>query len=236
VLATIRGIMSWYQTRDEDYTSPIVRGMKRNKAKPRARKLNDTEIRQLWQAADGTFGAMLKVLLSTAQRREKVSTMRWTDLVHGDTWDIATEKREKGNAGALKLPQMVLDIINAQPRIAGNPFVFAGRGKTAFNSFHQRKVELDDKLPDLPHWTLHDLRRTACSLMSRAGVSKEHAERTLGHAIPGVEGVYDRYDYGPEKADALKRLAHLIDTIINPPPDNVRWMVGRGQSAAAAEA
>ena len=84
VLATVRGIMSWHQTRDEHYTSPIVRGMKRNKAaKARKRILNDTELRQLWQAAEGTFGALVKVLLLTSQRREKASTMRWTDLVDG---------------------------------------------------------------------------------------------------------------------------------------------------------
>jgi integrase len=160
--------MTWHQTRDENYTSPIVRGMKRNRAKPRARIFNDNELRQLWQAADGSFGALLKILLLTAQRREKVVTMRWSDLVKG-TWEIAPAEREKGNAGALKLPQMALDIIKAQPRIAGNPFVFAGRGKTAFNSFSQRKEKLDSKLSDMPHWTLHDLRRTARSLMARAG-------------------------------------------------------------------
>ena len=39
----------------------------------------------------------------------------------------------------------------------------------------------------------------------------------LGHAIPGVEGVYDRHAYGDEKAEALEKLAKLIDQIINPP-------------------
>jgi integrase len=228
VLATVRGIMSWHQTRDEHYISPIVRGMKRNKAaKARKRILNDTELRQLWQAADGTFGALLKILLLTSQRREKASTMRWTDLVDG-VWEIATEEREKGNAGALKLPQLALDIIAAQPHIAGNPYVFPGRGKGPFNSFSQRKEDLDTKLPDLPPWTLHDLRRTARSLMSRAGISSDHAERVLGHAIEGVEGVYDRLAYFNEKADALNKLAHLIETIINPPEGNVVSILGRG--------
>ena len=115
-----------------------------------------------------------------------------------------------------------------QPRIAGNPFVFAGRGKGPFNSFSQRKEELEAKLPDLPPWTLHDLRRTARSLMSRAGVRPDIAERTLGHVVKGVEGVYDRHDYTPERADTLERLAHLIETIINPPDGNVVSILGRG--------
>ena len=51
-------------------------------------------------------------------------------------------------------------------------------------------------LPEVPPWRLHDLRRTARSLMSRAGVRPDIAERVLGHAIVGVEGVYDRHSYG----------------------------------------
>jgi hypothetical protein len=70
-------------------------------------------------------------------------------------------------------------------------------------------------------WVLHDLRRTARSLMSRAGVLPHVSERVLGHAIPGVEGVYDRHSYDTEKAHALLQLAALVETIINPPSGNV---------------
>jgi hypothetical protein len=37
----------------------------------------------------------------------------------------------------------------------------------------------------------------------------------LGHAIEGVEGVYDQYEYFAEKSDALKKLGALIDKILN---------------------
>jgi hypothetical protein len=46
--------------------------------------------------------------------------MRWDDVVDG-VWTIRAEEREKGTRGALKLPQAALDIIAAQPHIAGNP-------------------------------------------------------------------------------------------------------------------
>ena len=61
---------------------------------------------------------------------------------------------------------------------------------------------------------LHDLRRTARSLMSRAGVDTDHAERCLGHVISGVRGVYDRHEYLAEKSQAFEALAALIDNII----------------------
>jgi hypothetical protein len=47
-------------------------------------------------------------------------------------------------------------------------------------------------------------------------VRPDVAERVMGHAIAGVEGVYDRHAYRDEKADALRRLAGLIDGIIRP--------------------
>jgi hypothetical protein len=51
-------------------------------------------------------------------------------------------------------------------------------------------------------------------MMARAGVRPDISERVLAHAIPGVEGVYDRYEYLAEKRDALERLAALIWGIV----------------------
>jgi integrase len=226
VLAIIRKCMNWYATRNDDYSSPIVPGMKRNGGDHRrTRVLADDEIRALWKACDNdnvmisTYGAVLKVLLLTGQREAKVATMKWDDLIDGE-WRIASEAREKSNAGTLKLPQVVLDIIAAQPRVAGNPHVFFGRGSGPFDAFSYRKQDLDAKLKIAP-WVIHDLRRTAKTLMARAGVRPDISERVLGHTIRGVEGVYDQHDYSGEKADALARLAALVATITNPSPANV---------------
>jgi integrase len=46
----------------------------------------------------------------------------------------------------------------------------------------------------MPAWTMHDLRRTARSLLARAGVGDQVAERVLGHAIAGVQDVYNRHN------------------------------------------
>ncbi len=235
VLAIIRGIMNWHQSCNEDYVSPIVKGMKRNKPKARDRILDDDEIRALWKAAvdAGTFGAIVKILLLTAQRREKIATMRWEEISNG-VWTIASEEREKGNAGKIALPQIALDVIQAQPRIDKNPHVFASGSKKCFNSWSQRKQELDEKLSDMAPWVIHDLRRTARSLMSRADVRPDIAERVLGHAIPGVEGVYDRHRYDEQKADALNRLAALIETIVDPPKANVVALQRRRRGVKAS--
>jgi integrase len=64
-------------------------------------------------------------------------------------------------------------------------------------------------------WRLH-LRRTARSLLSRAGVNPDIAERCLGHAIGGVRGVYDRHSYENEMRRAFEALANQIERIVHP--------------------
>ena len=217
--------MNWYAARNDDYNPPIVRGMRRQSphAQARGRVLADDEIRAIWQAVEsnGTFGGIIRLCLLTAQRSRKVATMRWADISDAGEWTIPKEAREKDSAGSLLLPPAALEIIKAQPRFGENPFVFAGRGDGPFNGFSKAKQRFDARLSDVAPWVLHDLRRTARSLLSRAGVSDHHAERVMGHAIAGVAGVYDRHAYRDEKAEALRRLAALIDGIVHPSRANV---------------
>ena len=231
VLAILSKLMSWHQARVGTYTSPIVRGMKRDRrtSAQRARKriLNDDEIRQVWRACGdlGAFGGLVKLALLTGQRRQKLATMKWEDIKDG-VWIIETLPREKGNGGVLRLPAVAMEIINAQHMVQDNPYVFAGsrRGRHSrnsmpahFNSWSERKADLDNKLaPDIETWTIHDLRRTSRSLLSRAGIRPDIAERVIGHAILGVEAVYDRHRYEAEKANALSALACLIQGILHP--------------------
>ncbi|MCH2240060.1 MAG: integrase family protein [Blastomonas sp.] len=222
-LAALSKLFSWYQARDDDYVSPVVRGMRRTNAKDRARSriLSDDEIRVMWTTAEckGAFGAFLKLLLLTAQRRAKVAAMKWADVEDG-VWTLPTEDREKGNPGALKLPALALEVMQGISPVKDNPFVFAGRGKVAMAMSDKLKKDFDEAA-GLADWTLHDLRRTARSLMSRAGVRPDHSERVLGHVIAGVEGVYDRHSYSKEKGEALEALAGLVALILDPPADNV---------------
>ena len=232
-LAVIRRMMAKHAVRSNTYTSVIVEGMAHiedPRERARDRKLDDREIRLMFAACDGlgTFGNLCKALLFTAQRRTKVATMRFDDIVDG-VWTIPKEKREKGNAQRLKLPKPVLDIIAAQAELKINDYVFPasrvgrrdgpGEHFGAYSAFGKGKKDLDKAMPPIPHWTLHDIRRTSRSLMSRAGIRPDIAERVLGHVIGGVEGVYDRHDYDAERENALVALANLIETIVNPPPE-----------------
>ena len=149
--------------------------------------------------------------------------MKWGDVdFETGIWGIETEPGEKGNPGSIRLPQVALDIIAAQPALVGNPYVFAtGRSRKKkhghFHASSKRKEALDAKLPkDMANWTIHDLRRTARSLMARIGILDQVGERVLGHKQGGVLGIYNRHHYQNEVADALALLAGEIDRILKP--------------------
>ena len=101
------------------------------------------------------------------------------------------------------------------PVLAGD-YVFSASGQYPISDFAFRKAAFD-KLCGVTGWTIHDLRRTGRTLLSRAGISADIAERCLGHALVGERATYDRYEYADEKRHAFEALAALIERIVHPP-------------------
>jgi integrase len=223
-LATVRRVMTWHVSREDDFVSPIVRGMARTSATARARRrvLTDDEVRAIWNTAEampGPYGALVQFLLLTAARREETAQMRRSEL-SGSTWTIPPNRYKTNIEHVVPLSAAALAIINRLPRLGNGDLVFTVSGRFPISSFAHRKTAFD-KACGVTGWVLHDLRRTARSLMSRAGINADIAERCLGHIIGGVRGVYDRHAYRDEKAHAFEALAAQIERIVNPPADNV---------------
>ena len=219
-----------------DFNSPIVVGMARTKPTERVRQrvLSDEEIRDLWAALSlmrgpTPFPGMVRVLLLSGQRRDEVAGMRWEEI-HGDVWAVPPVRYKTGREHVVPLTPELKAIIGTKPNGAG-PYVFTTtKGKRPFSGYGKAKDALDTAIAELrkkekrdlmPAWVLHDLRRTARTLMSRAGVDPNVAEMVLGHVIPGVRGVYDRHSYLVEKRNALERLASLVNGILVPPSASV---------------
>jgi integrase len=98
--------------------------------------------------------------------------------------------------------------------------VFTADGRRPISGFARYKADFD-KACGVTGWVIHDLRRTGRTLLSRAGVDADIAERVLAHTIGGIRGVYDRHEFAAEKRTALESLASLIERILNPPQGNV---------------
>jgi integrase len=218
VLAYLRRIFNWHASRADDYRSPITRGMKRlNGNQARSRILTDDEIRKVWAATGemkNAFGPLVRFLLLSAARRNEGRYMRRSELDNG-IWTIPGSRYKTGIDFALPLSGAAQSIVEALPAINDSDLVFTNDGVRASGGFTKFKRRLD-KESGTSGWTLHDLRRTARSLMSRAGVSADVAEMCLGHVLPGVRGVYDRHPYLDEKRRAFEALAALIERILDP--------------------
>lgn len=232
--AYFRKALSWYSERDDDFNlnAAFVRVRPRASPKERARTriLSDEEIRVVWAmlGKTGTFGAIVKTLLLTAQRRDEVAHMSRHEIGQDGIWEIPSWRYKTKKPNFVPLSKSALSLIQAQPQMKDCDYVFPSRVGTPFSGFAKTKAALDKDIiraraasAPLPNWTLHDLRRTAKTLMVRAGVRPDVSERVLGHVIGGVEGTYDRHSYADEKRDALEKLAAMIERILSPLPANV---------------
>jgi integrase len=230
-LAIIRRIMNWHATRSDDFRTPIVRGMARADAKARARKrtLTDAELRAVWQAAEageGPFERLVQFLLLTAARRNEAAYMRRGELSGAD-WTLPAARNKTRVDLIRPLSAATQAVLAKVPSLAGCDFVFSTDGRSAINGFSHFKKRFDEQC-GVTGWTLHDLRRTARSLMSRAGVNADHAERCLGHVIGGVRETYDRHEFHAEKRRAYEALAAQIDRILNSEDNVISIDQGRG--------
>jgi len=218
-LALIRRIMNWYATRADNFAPPVVKGMARTKTKERARSriLTDNEIRAIWNSKEiGAFPALVRFLLLTGARRAEAANMRWEEI-DGDSWTLPGSRNKTRLDLTRPLSATALAVIEEQR--SDCPFVFS-KGRKAISTFSRDKVTFDAAV-GVSNWRVHDLRRTARSLLSRAGIAADIGERCLGHVLPGVRGTYDRHSYLPEMNKAYDALAALIKRIANPPKGNV---------------
>jgi integrase len=246
-LAYFRKACNWYALRDDQFSSPIVPGMARNDSETRERVLDDDEIRDLWAALEivqdvpACYPRFVKSILLCATRRNEAAQMHSTEI-DGDIWVIPGERykrlpKHRACDHVIPLTAAARELLGEKPTAKRNSwFIFSTTdGEKPFSGFSKSKRELDKAiekirkqkgLEAMPAFRLHDLRRTARTLMSRAGVPADHAERCLGHIIGGVRGVYDRHEYLEEKKKAFEALETLVTQILNPVP-NVTQLADR---------
>ena len=220
-LSDISCVLKFHAKRSDDYVLPLVPGMNRTSKTERARDrvLTDDEIRKVWS----TGNRYAQFLLLTAARRDEAASMQWKEL-DGNNWTLPAIRNKVKRDFIRPLSTAAMAVL--PPRGHDDEYVFGLAPDTPLVAFSRIKKQLNAKC-GVTGWTFHDLRRTARSLMSRAGVNADHAERCLGHVIGGVRGTYDRHEYHGEKAHALEALAHQINLIVDPPKANVRQLKRR---------
>lgn len=161
----------------------------------------------------------LKLLLALAVRKCELIEARWSEIdLDAAVWYLPASRTKTGLKINIPLSENVIAWFKELKRLSlGSEWVLPARKMQ--NNLHVSESTLSVALAKvkhgLEHFTVHDLRRTAKSLLASLGVKPHISERCLNHKIKGIEGIYDGYDYFEERKEALKALSDLLVSLEN---------------------
>jgi integrase len=209
----------------------------------RNRWLDDDEIRLLWAACRRIgypFGPIVQILLLTGQRENEVAGMSRLELdrPHTGQWTIRRRTKTTEEGHIVPLSELAREIIGSLPQIAGAGLLFTLNGQTPVSGFSSAKKRIDRLMLEqrrqqlvaaggdssnaaIEHWTFHDLRRTATTIMAQLGHDPHVVDKVLNHAgsrggsgprgtIRGMMAVYNVYEYLPQRTAALEDLGQYV--------------------------
>jgi integrase len=213
------------------------------KERSRERALSQTEITQLFNSMTTNitrFGRenelAVKLLLTLGCRKMELFAAKWAefDLSTGH-WRIPVDRVKTGESRELPLPRKATDWLNElKVRAFNSEYVFPAR-RTSKRFAHVSPDTtwraLSTLEHGLPHFTIHDLRRTSRTLMSELGVPFDIAEKILGHKLPGLAAIYDRGRSIDQQKIALEKVAQRLVSLEEGPSDsNILAITGKRNS------
>jgi integrase len=231
-LSAIKRTFKWAQEENIVAVNPIADLPAPYPEASRERWLSDAEIRAFWWACDELgypYGPIYQLLLLTAARLREVAKLPKRELdTDARLWTLPAARTKSGRTFLVYLNDSMMDIINRLSRFADTEFVFIGAEGAVVSGFSKAKAKLDELMlarlkreghisdhGEPERWRIHDLRHTARTNFSRVGIDDNIAERLLNHAVPGIRGVYNHWQFFEEKKDALERWCNLVQKIID---------------------
>jgi integrase len=222
--AALSAMFNWAIREGYDIPGNPVFGSNRPaEPKSRERVLTDGELADIWRACgDDDYGRIIKLLALTGQRRDEVGSMCWAEIdSDAKLWTIPGARTKNHREHTVPLSDAALALVEALPARNDRDHVF-GNGKGGYSGWSKAKVALDQRIAKarkkpLPAWRLHDLRRTASTVMAdRLGVQPWINEAVLNHISgyrAGVAGTYNRATYASEMRDAVTKWAQHVEAI-----------------------
>lgn len=210
--ANIKAMFKWFRRQGRSFTGlkvdPAVDVYVLAPTGERDRTFSLRELRIFLRALadcdDFTRRLMLLLLLS-GQRYDnalKAKTGHWCHDT--DAWEI--ERTKNGDPNVVPLAAWGRSLFRGDdafvfpsPRIANAPRATNSGSISMLVRAKMNRIAGED----LSHWVPHDLRRVVSSNMARLGVAEKVVESVLAHRPTGVKRIYNRWQYLPQKKDAL---------------------------------
>lgn len=226
----IRGVLKrmfdFAQTCGLTTTNPVLALPMRHvhRAKSRDRTLSPDEIRAFLKAAFESnirrqFKIGLHLILLTMVRKSELLQARWEHVdVEQCEWQIPAEHSKTGKAHIVFLSRQAVALFNELRALAGgSELVLPGRGSLTKTFAHNAiNTALKTALAGqpIPAFTIHDLRRTASTLLHENGWPSDVVEKALNHTIGGVRGVYNRAEYSTQRQEMLQYWADYVEQLM----------------------
>jgi integrase len=212
VRASLSAFFSWCISEGLCEANPVS-GTGKADEKTRERILAPKEIAKIWSALRGSYGDVVRLLLLTGQRREEIGGLMWSEVdFESKLLRLGAARTKNKREHLLPLSAPALAILRRRAIEGNGSTDNDGRVLSGFN-WAKSKAKLDRVLR-LPHWTLHDLRRSAATLMAdQLGILPHIVEAILNHVSghkAGVAGIYNRAKYLDEMRAALDRWGQWV--------------------------
>ena len=216
-LAVTSKLCSWCEDigHRPDHSNPC-RGVKKFRSLKQERFLSLDELRKLGDVldrveADGSAGLFailaLRLLVLTGARLSEILTLQWA---HVDiTRSLVFLPDSKTGKKPLRLSAPSIALLEAAPRVAGNPYVIVGHiGMSHLVNIHKPWYRIR-AMAGLDGVRIHDLRHTFASLAAASGASLPMIGKLLGHTQPQTTA---RYAHLAE--DPIHQLNNQIGNVI----------------------
>lgn len=211
--------------------------------KPRERALTPGEIQTFFFVLDtvGTLPTLklgIKLVLLTMCRKGELLQATWKEVdFEAATWTVPAERMKARRPHVVYLSKQALDLLVGLKTCAGSsPYLLPGRYETdkpmsdaTLNRVITAVVEKAQKEGlELPHFCVHDLRRTASTLLHEAGFNTDWIEKCLAHEQRGVRAVYNKAEYAAQRREMLQNWADMVDKWVAGGAKSVPLRAGRG--------
>src|ERR1019366_1268530 len=163
------------------------------------------------------YALSFHLILITLVRKSELVLAKW-DEVNLETaeWQIPAANTKMGKPRVVYLSTEAIGLFTELRTLAcGSDYVLPGRnkpgqpiGRTALNTM-LRSIKFG-----IPHFTIHDSRRTASTHLHEMGWKSDVIEKALGHEIGGIRGVYNRAEYAAEHKKMLQQWATHVDFLM----------------------
>jgi integrase len=194
---------------------------------PRDRSLSPTEIRIMLKQLEHvptlpTIRLGLRLILLTMVRKSELQDAIWDEIdFENAVWTIPKERMKRSKAHNVYLSRQALDIMIALKTCAGNSkYLLPSRydadapmSRATFNRVTYAVVERakKERLPVEP-FTVHDLRRTASTLLNELGFNSDWIEKCLAHEDGrSSRGVYNKAEYEVQRRHMMQEWSDIVD-------------------------